>query len=269
MHVAYQRLPVDPTPTDAPPSYGAIQTDQDHPQKPVINEPIQTLSPSPALPDKTSAPVKIARKDKLAGNTRDISNNWFNLNTGSSSRTSREIRNIVLGLLCDLQGSTSLTSTTAINIFGSCAGACATHGIPFSDILQKPNIEGHTALYWAIVKAYRREVVMNQGPDFVTSLISYALPLKEQTVIELRQACLAISDQNLFNKLRQCPGVAQMSTVDQMLLGIKIPPDEIEVVELEGSKFAVNFVVPQFHTRMAVSKSIRLEFIARGMHYFW
>jgi hypothetical protein len=58
-----------------------------------------------------------------------------------------------------------------------------------------------------------------------------------------------------------------MSAVDQMLLGVKIPPDEIEVEELSADEnaFRVNFVVPQFHKRMAISKNIPLEFIARGM----
>ena len=79
-------------------------------------------------------------------------------------------------------------------------------------------------------------------------------------------SCLATSDQNLFKRLRQSPGFARMSTVDQMLLGVKIPLDEIEVEEISSDEdaFAANFLIPQFHKRMAISK---LEFIARGMYH--
>jgi hypothetical protein len=51
-----------------------------------------------------------------------------------------------------------------------------------------------------------------------------------------------------------------------MLLGVKIPVDEIEVDEISSDEdaFAANFVIPQFQKRMAISKLIPLEFIARG-----
>jgi hypothetical protein len=208
------------------------------------------------------------KKDK--GKSRSIANNWFNFGSVSSSRTSREIHNTVQGLLRDLIQDHVSDSPAAVGILNSCADACETHGLSFSDILQQRFIESRTPLYWAIVKRLpddHPEVGGNQGPDLLTALISYVSPLQDEIITEIRHACLATSDQKLFQRFRQSPGFARMSAVDQMLLGVKIPPDEIEVEELSADEnaFRVNFVVPQFHKRMAISKNIPLEFIARGM----
>lgn len=274
-------LPDDPTPTDAPPSYDAILTDKDYqpPEKSGFNDnksSIQPQRPESSLPSplspppKTIAPIEFVKKDK--GKSRSVSNNWFSFTAAaSSSRTSHEIRNTVLGLLRDLVQDHASNSPAAVGILSSCADACASHGVLFSDILQQRYIEEHTPIYWAIVKRLPDDhpgVDENQGPDLLTALISYASPLKEDMITEIREACLATSDQNLFKRLRQSPGFARMSTVDQMLLGVKIPLDEIEVEEISSDEdaFAVNFLIPQFHKRMAISKLIQLEFIARGMY---
>ena len=264
-------LPDDPTPTDAPPSYDAILSPQPLAEKSGFKDktPLQPQSPLPVSPPpKTAAPVEFVKRDK--GKSRSVSNNWFNFNTASSSRASHEIRNTVLGLLRDLVQDHASNSPAAVGVLSSCADACATHDVSFSDILQQRYIEGHSPVYWAIVKRLPDNhpgVEVNQGPDLLTALISYASPLKEEMITEIRQACLATSDQNLFKRLRQSPGFARMSAVDQMLLGVKTPLDEIEVEELSSDQdaFAVGFVVPQFHKRMAISKLISLEFIARGM----
>jgi len=275
-------LPDDPTPTDAPPSYDAILTDKRHrpPEKSGFNDnksPIQpgpeSPLPSPPLspPSKVIAPIEFVKKDK--GKSRSVSNNWFSFTaaSSSSSRASHEIRNTVLGLLRDLVQDHASNSPAAVGILSSCADACASHGVLFSDILQQRYIEEHTPIYWAIVKRLPDDhpgVDENQGPDLLTALISYASPLKEEMITEIREACLATSDQNLFKRLRQSPGFARMSTVDQMLLGVKTPLDEIEVEEISSDEdaFSANFLIPQFHKRMAISKLIPLEFIARGMY---
>jgi hypothetical protein len=254
MRVDYHSLPDDPTKTDAPPSYGTIQPEGHCPEE--------------SGSDKIS-PVSPVKKPIDMRNPRDISNSCFNVKSASSSRTCREIRNTVRILLWDIiEGSVS--TRVALSILSNCAKVCMTHGISFSDTLQQRNLGSHTALYWVILRRsppHHPEVEMNQGPDLLTALIGYASPLKEPTITEIRQACLALTDQRLFQKLRQCPGVARMPGLDQMLLGVTIPPDEIEVEELKHS-FTVNFVVPQFRKRMAVSESILLEFIARGVYYY-
>jgi hypothetical protein len=104
------------------------------------------------------------------------------------------------------------------------------------------------------------------GPDLLSALISYASPLKTDTITDLRLACLATSDQALFQRLRLSPEFAPVSGSDQVLLGMTIPPDDINVEDLPGEAgaFAVDFVIPHFHKRMVVSKNITLEFIARS-----
>jgi len=104
------------------------------------------------------------------------------------------------------------------------------------------------------------------GPDLLSALISYASPLKADTITDLRLACLATSDQALFQRLRLSPEFAPVSGSDQVLLGMTIPPDDINVEDLPGEAgaFAVDFVIPHFHKRMVVSKEITLEFIARS-----
>ena len=61
------------------------------------------------------------------------------------------------------------------------------------------------------------------------------------------------------------PEFATVSGSDQMLLGVTLPHDEIEVEELPGEEgdFAVHFVIPHFQKRIMVTQEIVLEFIAR------
>jgi hypothetical protein len=70
----------------------------------------------------------------------------------------------------------------------------------------------------------------------------------------------------LFQRLRLSPEFSPVSGSDQVLLGMTIPPDDIDVEDLPGEAgaFAVDIVIPHFHKRMVVSKKITLEFIARS-----
>ena len=51
-----------------------------------------------------------------------------------------------------------------------------------------------------------------------------------------------------------------------MLLATTILPDDISVENFpeKAGAFAMDFIIPYFHKRMVVSKSIALEFIARS-----
>lgn len=138
----------------------------------------------------------------------------------------------------------------------------------FSSILQEKSIEGHTPLYWAIVKRKPDESVDDgtQVQDLLTALLSYSAPLAQATVFDIRHACLISSDQPLFQRLSQSPDFASGSAVDELLLGVTLPPDDVEVVNFpddEGS-FAVNIGVVKFQKRMMITKNIIIEFIARS-----
>jgi len=143
----------------------------------------------------------------------------------------------------------------------SCADACYSNNLSFSEILQDPSIEGHPAIYWAIVK--------RPSPDdfeLITSLMSYSAPLTPETIREVRLACLHVGDQALFQCLWRSPEYGALSGADRMLLGVTSPPDTVDVEELPGQDgpFAARLNIVQFEKRMKVSGEIAFEFIARG-----
>jgi hypothetical protein len=161
------------------------------------------------------------------------------------------------------------SSPAATGILQSCADACTTHSLSLSSLLQEKSIENHTPLYWAIVKRLpdeHHQVEDASGPDLLSTLLSYSTPLSQETITDVRRACLATCDQRLFQRLRFSPEFAPVSGIDQMLLGGTIPPDNIEVEDVsgDGGAFVATFEVLHFHKRMVVSKQISLEFIARS-----
>jgi hypothetical protein len=172
-----------------------------------------------------------------------------------------------LGLVRDLVRE-EFQTPAAFGILQSCAEACASNGVSFSSILQEKSIEGHTPLYWAIVK---REPDESQDDgsevqDLLTTLLSHSTPLTQATIADIRHACLVTSDQPLFQRLRQSPDFGSGSAVDEILLGVTLPPDDVEVVTFpddEGS-FAVNIGIVKFQKRMLITKTITIEFIARS-----
>ncbi|PPQ94817.1 hypothetical protein CVT25_007454 [Psilocybe cyanescens] len=271
MIIDKQPLPDDPTPTDAPPSYDTLSagpSSQDNKYNLVHLSPSTSSyppnSPPPVPPKSPASPASPSTNAK--GKARAV--NWFAFAT--EARTRSEVRNTVLGLVKDLIQEHITNSEAATGILQSCAEACATHSLSLSSILQEKSIENHTPLYWAIVKRppdEHQEKEDMQCPDLLTALISYATPLNQATVAEVRLACLATSDQALFQRLRLSPEFAPVSGADQMLLGGTIPPEEVELEDIPGEgggSFAVNFVIPHFHKRMVVSKQIAIEFIARS-----
>jgi hypothetical protein len=200
---------------------------------------------------------------------------WFKFSSptpSSSSRTLNEVRTTVLGLVRDLVQEHSSGSPAALGILSSCAEACSSHTISLSAILQEKFIESHSPLYWAIVKRPKPNSPIQdqpEEPDLVGALISHSAPLNEDTISELRLACLATSDQPMFQRLRHLPQLSTISGADQILLGADIPLDEVTVEIGPGSEgaFAADFQIHQFHKRMMISKEIVLEFIARSERF--
>lgn len=204
------------------------------------------------------------------------STGWFGFSSSaSSSKTPHEVRSTVLGLVRDLVQDHSSGSPAALGILQSCADACTSHSVSFSAILQENFIENHTPLYWAIVKRTNRSSEDDGGgggggsemkDDLVSTLLSYISPLSPDTILDLRMACMATSDQVMFQRLRRSPRFASISKSDQILLGGSPSPDDVTVEIGPGDKgaFAVDCIVAQFHKRMMVSKEIVLDFIARS-----
>ncbi len=255
-------LPDDPTPTDAPPSYDELQRPVSPSSYPQDNKsgPSQPF-PSPSSPASSSSlkPPPISHRPSKGKKSK-----WFPFGQSSqSARTQQEVKETILGLVRDVVRAPE--PSAAISILKDCASACATHELSFSALLQDKSVEGHTPIYWSIVKRPAEP----QSPtdiDLVATLLSLAAPLTPVTVSEIRLACLQNSDQVLFQRLRRLPTFAPVSGTDEILLGVSVAPDEIEVQDLPGDEgaFAASFRIAMFHKRMRVSKSVRLEFIARG-----
>jgi hypothetical protein len=172
----------------------------------------------------------------------------------------------VLGLVRDLvKLQPTDHSIVAISILKSCVDACAANGLSISTVLQEKSVEGHTPLYWAIIKR-PAESAVDENLDLLTALLALSTPLTPATVSDVRLACLLMSDQALFQQLRASPEFAPMSATDEMLLDATMPPDAILVENMPGhaGAFAVDFAIVRFQKRMHVGNAVVLEFIARG-----
>lgn len=254
-------LPEDPTPTDAPPSYDTVQpapnatsssyhtNEKDPSANPYAPPPDSPTSPRQSLGSKGKTPVK---------------SSWFGF--GQAARAVKEIKATVLGLVRDVvQNNTDSDVNSFLSILESCSDACRAYNVPFSSLLQEKSIEGHSPIYWAIVKRPPVDLAP-QGPDLVSSLLAMAAPLTDASISEIRLACLDTSDNTLFQHLRRSPAFAPPAGTDQILLGASVLPDDVEIEDISGDEgtFIARFKILSFQKRMRVTKHIHLEFIARG-----
>ncbi|KAF8637676.1 hypothetical protein AX16_010751 [Volvariella volvacea WC 439] len=264
-------LPDDATPTEPPPSYDALSANPQLTYAADGKSPKQhqdQLQPeqSPQSPSSSSrpnwTPTSSASSRPPQAKKQPFSFKFW------GSRTSREVRTTVQGLIRDLVREQALDASAPIGILRSCADACANNALSLSDLLQEKSIEGHTPLYWAVLKRRPEEEITEETtvPDLLTALLSFAAPLKPDAISEIRVACLLSSDQLLFQRLRMTPEFSSVSPADQMLLGEGVPPDSILVEDVPGDEgsFVAHFEIVRFQKRMWVSKEIVLEFIARA-----
>jgi len=242
----------DPQLLDEPPSY-----DQINPGRSSVSSnfrpDVKAGSPSsPSTPSPTSTAGPPLQQVKPKSRTT-----W--LDSFRLSPQAKEVRSTVRSIVRDVVKEPK--TPASMGLLESCAGACSSNNLSFSEILQDPSIEGHPAIYWAIVK--------RPSPDdfeLITSLMSYSAPLTVETMTEVRLACLHVGDQALFQCLWRSPEYGALSGADRMLLGVSSPPDTMDVEELLGQDgpFMVRLTIVQFEKRMKVSGEIVFEFIARG-----
>ena len=237
-----------------------------------------TGSPPPPFRGIGSTQKSHTRSPSLslaAASVKEKKSGWFSFSSSTPSKTPHEVRSTVLGLVRDLVQDHSSGSPAALGILQSCADACTSHSVSFSAILQEKFIENHTPLYWAIVKRINGPSEDDEGgggsemkDDLVTALLSHISPLNPDTILDLRMACMATSDQAMFQRLQRSPRFASISRSDQILLGGSPSPDDVTVEIGPGDKgaFTMDCIVAQFHKRMMVSKEIVLDFIARSTY---
>ena len=207
-------------------------------------------SPSSSTPTSATGPLLQQAKQKPR-------TTW--LDSFRLSQQAKEVRATVRSIVRDVVKEPR--TAASMGLLENCADACYSNNLSFSEILQDPIIEGHPAIYWAIVK--------RPSPndfELITALMSYSAPLTTETMTEVRLACLHVGDQALFQCLWRSPEYGSLSGADRMLLGVNSPPDTIDVEELLGQDgpFTVRLNIVKFEKRMKVSGEIVFEFIARG-----
>ncbi|KAJ7730359.1 hypothetical protein DFH07DRAFT_993923, partial [Mycena maculata] len=149
------------------------------------------------------------------------------------------------------------SDTACDGILESCNDICDAHSIPFCDLLEKTNIQGHTPHYWVISGSAGPPPP--ELPPLIRVLIEYCSPLKESTVTDIRLACLRTCDQWLFQSLRMTPEFNALSQTDRLLLGVEVTPDTVVF-----GPFTVEFEFPHFQQRMRISQSVKLEFVSHA-----
>ncbi|TDL14978.1 hypothetical protein BD410DRAFT_796829 [Rickenella mellea] len=222
---------------EAPPAYETIST-----------------SDANAVLEKRYRPVPPTTEDRSlpktpmsAAGTSSTKSSWSLLGIAakdSQARTAAEVRVSVHGLIRHLIKGPAGSETGidvdadlayAYGLLDSCRTTCLAHGISFQDVLQDRSIEGHTPLYWAILRRPRRRKLsstpsssqslpkddLSRNSVFIMYLITLSSPLSLSTQSDIRHACIAASDPALFQLLRHNPltGLAAAHPKDAMLLG--------------------------------------------------
>ncbi len=198
---------------------------------------------------------------------------WLPTSIFGLSKTAKQVRGTTQSLLRDLLSQARPSEHEWLSVLTSCAEACEAQGLNFSAMLQEPFVEGHLPIYWAVLKRPVLPIKVDHmtptsDPDtFVMAILDASLPLNAQSVADARLACMTVSDNALFVRLGQrYEGFLPRLGTDKVLLGGADTFDSVTVDEPHngGGAFTVHFSLTQFPLRMRVSKSARVEFIARG-----
>ncbi|KAJ6463442.1 hypothetical protein C8R45DRAFT_1220272 [Mycena sanguinolenta] len=257
-------------PLDAPPAYDGGASSS---QAPIVEKRVPPTPTSPA----SSSNLNLPHRSRVAPQ-----NTWTSLGDGVGNllsdfgfgppqrRVAREVRKTVSGLIHDLVRDQTIDSNlSCVAILESCSEACAAQSVNLPALLQQAYIEGHTPLYWAIVKRPLEESeppASFELPPLIRALLAYSAPLEKATIKDAQLACLHNCDQWLYQSLRLCPDFEALSHKDQLLLGVRVPPDTVNVgaPARHDAPFTVEFEFPWFQKRMRVSQEVKLDFISHA-----
>ena len=257
MIIRKEELQEEPPLLDQPPAYDQINSSYS-PVSPGFQPDVKT---GPSSTSSTQNSTSIAGPPLQQAKPKPRAT-W--LDSFRLSQQAKDVRSTVRSIVRDVVKEPK--TPASMGLLESCADACSSNNLSFSEILQDPSIEGHPAIYWAIVK--------RPSPDdfeLITSLMSYSAPLTAEMMTQVRLACLHVGDQALFQCLWRSPEYGALSGTDRMLLGVSSPPDTIDVEELPGQDgpFVVRLTIVQLEKRMKVSGEVAFEFIARGTLPFY
>ncbi|KAG1857464.1 hypothetical protein F4604DRAFT_1685163 [Suillus subluteus] len=160
----------------------------------------------------------------------------------------------VLSRIQDLVSTTDSTPSSINLIVNACASALT--ATQLSDLLQTPNIEGHTALYWAIV---------NHQPEVFSAFARFISKFLSECSSDLHLACMQTSNHALFSQLNLQHTDVKDESLRQFL---GCPPDEIEVHEggeLDDHQFVAYFHIRMFQKHLCTStQELKHEFVVQG-----
>ncbi|KAG1806678.1 uncharacterized protein HD556DRAFT_331136 [Suillus plorans] len=122
----------------------------------------------------------------------------------------------------------------------------------FSKLLQQPNIEDHTAPYWAIV---------NNCLEALWAFMDFIPDPSPDCYSDLRLACMMVGDNTLFTQLELNEIVSSKDDSLRQFLGC--PPDEVQIQESSG-RFVASFCFRMFQKRLRTAHVIAIEYLARG-----
>lgn len=262
-------------PEEAPPDYNqAVSSNASSVPVTAATKPDIPHSPPPpssAQPNAIAGPSQRTITRPTPTTNTPTSTFWSYF--GRPSRTTTEVKSTVQSLIAELVRATYAEESSAI--LDSCAAACQDAGLSLSDLLQQPSIEGHTALYWVIVKFAGRMGSADAAPEGARSLalalLAHSAPLSPSTLSEVRAAYAIASDNALYQLCR--PYLSPVGGSDRMLLSSE-PGKDASGVPLDGvvvreepetpNMFVAIFEIPMFQKRIRVGGLVSCDFVARG-----
>ncbi|OJA09660.1 hypothetical protein AZE42_03665 [Rhizopogon vesiculosus] len=162
--------------------------------------------------------------------------------------------NTILSCIRDLVTGPNFNPSSVDPIINSCASALS--AAKFSSLLQSRNIDGHSAIYWAIV---------NNRLEAVSASTKFISKLSSGCRSDLRRACMVTSNHTLFTQLNLGRNVGPDDRPLRRSLGYS--PDEIEVHEGDQAKnqFVALFRFRMCQRRLHITQNITsAEFVAGG-----
>lgn len=301
---------LDDQPTEEPPSYSSAVGPSSssnltplrlpQPSSPESSYPSEKppITPQPQTPISTSTSsifsLTPSQPKSPALSTPPAPAGWISQLLGTpQAKADNEVRQTVLGLVWrsswfyprpldidlpppQIQGIIQQgDSAYAIPIIQSCIDACEARGLSFANIVQERSIQGHTPLYWTIVKnVYSAKEEPPSSSDRKPNLetlfdILVSFPLTLEAYADALQACLLTSSHSTFLRLRKynpepplaIPGSDEQD--DQSEDTIRVTNGDDAEAALNGA-FRVQINIKHFQKRMRVLKEVTVDFIARG-----
>ncbi|KAG9036684.1 hypothetical protein FRB95_008268 [Tulasnella sp. JGI-2019a] len=238
---------------------------------------------SESIDDHPTAPIAVMVKPtpppSPSGKT---STGWMSQLIGTPKyKQDEEVRQTVLALLRGvIQKGEGQNSATTIDIIQCCIAACSARGMSFDKIAQERSIQGHTPLYWSIVKITSGSSSLPQaqnslappsnpsGTDFIPVFnLLVALPLTPDGYADAIQACIMTSSHAMLERLQpHSPTPALHIPGEEDTHGRDIVT-VVNAEDTEGSiagAFRMQALVKDFQRRLRVLNEVKVDFIACG-----